>query len=169
MSSLSKPSRDHFYRGIKCFRCLNYLDYVSERRKMFEFHIPAFCLGVKEGEGWAGDKILCKLPRHGAVMAKIILLIPLILFTCLDGKFFSSANEWTQVRVGKNILSHLKETVKVNLSHLLFIVWKVTHGIATGESLQKDKSQHFPFWGYPLSLPWNKARKKDVPLLNFNF
>lgn len=85
---------------------------------MFEFHIPAFCRGVKEGEGWTGDKILCELPKHSAVVAKIILLILLFLFTHLDGKLFSSANEWTQVQVGKNILSHLKETVKINLSHL---------------------------------------------------
>lgn len=153
MSSLLKLPRDQFYRGIKSFRYLNYLDYVSERRKMFEFHIPAFFLGVKEGEGWNGDKILCELPRHSAVVAKIILLIPLFLFTHLDGNLLSSANEWTRVRVGKNILSHLKETVKVNLSHLLFTVWKVTHGIATGESLCKRTNHSiFPFGVTHLAL-----------------
>lgn len=134
--------------------------YLREE-KMFEFHIPAFCLGVREGEGWSGDKILCELPRHSAVMAKIILLVPLILFTHLDGKLFSSANEWTRVRVDKNILSHLKETVKVNLSHLLFTVWKVAHGIATGESLSKRTNHSiFPSGVTHFLCPEIKLRKK---------
>lgn len=102
MTSLEKLSRDQFYMGIKCFRYLNYLDYVSERGKMFEFLMPAFSLGVREGEGWIGEKVLCDLPRHNAVTAKIILSIPLFLSTHLDGKLFSSANEWTQIQVGTN-------------------------------------------------------------------
>lgn len=146
-------------QGIKCFRYLNYLDYVSERGKMFDFCIPAFSLGVKEG--WIGEKILCDLPRHSVVMAKIILSIPLFLSTHLDGKLFSSANEWTQIQVGKNTLSHLKETVKISLSHLLFIVWKVTHGIDTGESLSKRTNHSsFPCVVTHFFCPETKPRKK---------
>lgn len=104
---------------------------------------------------WASQAQCC----HGKDYS--FLQIPLFLFPHLDGKLFSSANEWTQVRVGKNILSHLKETVKVNRSHLLFTVWKVTHGIAMGESLSKRTNHSiFPFGVTHFFCLERKPRKK---------
>jgi len=76
----------------------------------------------KKAKGELGKKILCDLPRHSSVMAEIILSIPLFLSAHLHDKLFSSADEQTQIQVGNNILSHLKETVKISLSHLVFVV-----------------------------------------------
>lgn len=66
---------------------------------MFEFCILAFGLGVKAGERSTGEKVLCDLPRHSAVVAKVILSISLFLSTHLDGQLFSFANELTQIEV----------------------------------------------------------------------
>lgn len=76
----------------------------------------------KEEKGELEKKILCDLLRHSSGVLKFILSISLFLSTHLDGKLFSSANEQTLIQVGKNMLSHLKETVKMSLSYLLFVV-----------------------------------------------
>lgn len=120
----------------------------------------------KKGRGELGKKSSVIFP--GTALSWRRLFSPLFLFTQLDGRLFSSANERTQIQVGKSILSHLKETVKISLSHLLFIVWKVTHGIGAGESLSK-RTNHSSFLCVVTHFfsPETKPRKKM--LLSFVF
>lgn len=108
------------------------------RGNAFEFCIPAFSCCVKQKEGWIGGKTSCvTFPGVVASWQRLSYLFLFSFFIHVDDKLLSCANEGTQSWDCKNIMSHLKETVNISLSHLLFAVWKVTHGIDTGESLSK--------------------------------
>lgn len=134
--------------------------YLREE-KCLNFIFLLFVLVSRKEKGELGTKSWVSFPGTVLSWQRLFSWFLLSFLTHLDGKFFSSANEWTLVRVGKNILSHLKEGVKVNLSHLLLTVWKVTHGIATGESLSKRTNHSiFPSGVTHFLCPGIKPRKK---------
>lgn len=132
---------------------------------MFEFSITAFSLGVKEGEGWTGEEILYDLVMLSSAMAETILSIPL-LSAHFNGKLFNSANQWGLIWVGKTIPSYLEETVEVSLSHLLFTVLKVTHGIGTRNSLSK-RTSHSTFPYVVIHVFFQKTKPREKVLFSF--
>lgn len=81
------------------------------------FVLLLLVLVSKKGKSELGKKSFMTFPGT-ALMAEAVLSIPLLLSTCVYGKLNSSANEQSQIQVGKTIASHLAETVKISLSHL---------------------------------------------------